>query len=205
MSRLVDLKGKKFGRLTVIERVNDRNKRGTFWKCVCECGNETTVNAGHLKDGHTQSCGCIQKEHMTNTYKTHGKTNTKLYKVWRGIIDRTEYPSQRSYQHYGGRGIKMCEEWKNFANFYDWSVTHGYEKGLSIDRIDANGNYEPSNCRWATYIEQENNRRNNRRLTYNGETHTLSEWSRITGIKYTTLRARMQRHWEAGKALGYVL
>ena len=190
-----DLAGKKFNMLTVIERVKKENSKQTFWLCECECGNKTITTSGHLKNGHTKSCGCLHKKVMQDMMTTHNLTNTKLFKIWRAIIDRTEYISNKKYKDYGGRGIKMCQEWRNdFKVFYEWAINNGYKEGLTIDRINVNGNYEPNNCRWATWKEQQNNRRNNHYITYKGETHTISQWSEILNVKQGTLLARVNKY-----------
>ena len=130
-------------------------------------------------------------------------TGTKIYYSYQGMLSRCKYPSNIGYHQYGGRGIKVCDEWANsFEAFYDWSMKNGYSEDLSIDRIDVNGNYEPSNCRWATRKTQMNNKTNSRYLTYNGETHTMAEWSDITGICYGTLKSRINYlHWNIEDAL----
>lgn len=193
-----DLTGKKFNKLTVLERVCKENTKQTYWICRCECGKETITTSAHLKNGHTKSCGCIQKEVVKKYFTTHNMTNTKLYKVWRAIIDRTEYSSNKRYKNYGDRGIKMCKEWrKDFKNFYNWAINNGYKEGLTIDRINVNGDYEPNNCRWVTWEEQENNRTNNHYITYKVETHTMKQWSEILGIKYSTLSNRLNSYnWD---------
>lgn len=199
-----DLTGQKFGRLTVIARNGSNPRKQALWKCECECGNYTTVEGSKLKTGHTQSCGCLHKEILKQPRK-HGLTYTKLYRIYRAIIDRTEYESNKSYKDYGARGIKMCYEWRNdFSAFYNWAITNGYTDTLTIDRIDVNGNYEPNNCRWVTRTEQANNKRNNRLITYNGKTQTMAQWSRQTGISYTILSQRINKNKiSIGKALGY--
>jgi hypothetical protein len=125
----------------------------------------------------------------------HGKTNTKLYGVWSTMKSRCLNPNSASYKLYGKRGIKVCEEWANdFQAFYEWAVSTGYHEGLSIDRIDTNGNYEPSNCRWADAKMQASNRRSSHIVTLNGESHTIAEWSKITGIKSSTLYMRLNKY-----------
>ena len=192
--------------LTVIERAHKKGDKQTYWLCQCECGNKTVVSAAHLKNGHTKSCGCLHAKVMKEMLVTHGLSGTKLFRVWRGIIDRTQYKSHKSYKYYGGRGIKICSEWaNNFESFYKWAMGSGYKDGLQIDRVDVNGDYRPENCKWATPKQQQNNRRNNRYITYNGETHTMKEWSEITGIKYTTLSMRLNKyHWDVRRALNAI-
>ena len=196
MSQFQDLTRQKFGRLTVIKRVENKNKQ-TYWLCRCECGNEKEVNAGNLKSGNVRSCGCLRHETVTK----HGLRNTRLNQIWRGIKKRCYNSRSYSYYLYGGRGITMCDEWRNdFLLFYNWAINNGYSDSLSIDRIDVNGNYEPNNCRWATAKEQANNMRVNRLLTYKGQTYTMSEWCNILNMKYVTLFGRLQRGWSIEKA-----
>lgn len=197
-----DLTGNKYNHLTVLKRAPNQGKN-TMWECRCDCGNITTVSAPHLKSGHTKSCGCLHKETMRNMMQTHGLTHHPLYRVYRGIVDRTTLETCQCYKDYGGRGIKMCQEWADdFEAFYQWAMSHGYEKGLTIDRIDTNGDYCPENCRWVTHKVQQNNRRNNRLLEHNGEVHTMSEWSDILEINYHTLAQRLNvYHWSVEKAL----
>lgn len=128
---------------------------------------------------------------------------TRIYSIYKGMKDRCRYKTNDNYERYGGRGIRVCEEWlADYMNFYNWAINNGYKEGLTLDRIDPNKNYEPDNCRWATYKEQANNTRRNNFITYNGETHTLTEWAEKLGIKRSTLNTRIHRqHWNIEKAL----
>lgn len=198
--KAIDLVGKRFGRLVVVERADNHstNKHANaHWVCKCDCGNETVVDGHKLRRGHTKSCGCYHKDRLV----THGETNSRLYGIWKGLKWRCNSKSDRSYKYYGGRGIKVCDEWEaDFQAFYDWAMENGYRDDLSIDRIDNDGNYEPENCRWVSAKEQANNRRNNIIITRNGETHTLAEWAEILGIKYSTLQKRIQGNWNIERA-----
>lgn len=174
----------------------------TMWVCECDCGNLTVVNTGNLKSQKIVSCGCYNKEKARKGYPVHGMSHERIYNVWAGMKKRCSSESHPSYMYYGGRGISVCDEWAtNFLAFYEWSMSHGYQDDLSIDRINPDGNYEPSNCRWISIKEQENNRRNNVTITFDDETHTISEWAEIKGIKYTTLRRRIKSGWTTQRAL----
>lgn len=199
-----DLTGKRYFRLTVI-RETERPKGKTnchYWLCRCDCGNEIVLSSSAFNRGLTKSCGCYQREVSSRTLSrlktTHGKTGTRLYSIWAGMRRRCETPSATPYHWYGERGIQVCDEWKNsFETFEKWAIEHGYDSSAprgkyTIDRIDPDGDYSPQNCRLITQKEQSNNKRNNRRIEFNGETHTVSEWSEITGIPANTIHDRLR-------------
>jgi hypothetical protein len=203
MSSKIDMAGKRFGRLVVIEECGKDNCGQLMWKCKCDCGNATTVRGYSLRRGDVQSCGCFQTECSRNRAKTHGGFYTNLYRKWAGMKRRCYYVRGTMYRHYGGRGITVCDEWKNdFESFRNWSLANGYCDGLTLDRIDVNGNYCPENCRWVTQKEQQNNKRNSHLLTCNGETHTVAEWCEITGLPRGTIRGRLEKgKWSVEDAL----
>lgn len=163
----IDLTGQRFGCLIVVaECGKDNTGKNTLWQCSCDCGGSTKTTTTHLRSGHTQSCGCVKHEKLIeygkNTrFKTkHNLSFTRQYRIWSGIKNRCTNPNEPKFNLYGGRGIKVCEEWLNdFIAFYDWAMANGYADDLRIDRIDCDGNYEPNNCRWVTYTDQNRNRR----------------------------------------------
>lgn len=187
-----NLQGKKFGKLTVLNQAPNRGIR-IYWNVICECGRRKEVGASPLKEGRTISCGCIRKD--------HGLSNTRIHSIWNGMLQRCNNPNNPRYHQYGGRGIKVCEEWHSFKNFLnDMGIP---PEGKSLDRINIDGNYEPSNCRWATQFEQSNNMRKNTRLRFNDQVLTLSEISNVTGINKATLRKRIVRHWPYQKLFNF--
>lgn len=204
MTKLKDLTGQKFGRLTVIMRTENIGSK-TAWLCKCDCGKKTVVSGSNLHNGHVRSCGCLWKDFVPGNNKKlntrHGETHTKLYRAWGNMRYRCNNPNCKSYKDYGGRGITICEEWESYEAFRDWALANGFANDRSIDRIDVNGNYEPSNCRWTDMKTQSNNKRDNNYLTFQGQTRTIQEWSEITGIKWTTIKERIKRGWTVEKAL----
>lgn len=190
----------KYGRWSIIGK-REKVSSAYMWKCRCDCGTEKMVNESHLKRGNTQSCGCYKKEVSVKTNTTHGLVNHPLYKKWSGMKRRCKKYNPNSHL-YSEKGIVVCDRWKNsFKNFYD-DMIESWIPGLTLDRIDSNGNYEPNNCRWATYEEQANNMSVNHKITFNGKTQNLSQWAREIGLEITTLERRINSSkWSYEKAL----
>lgn len=185
-----DITGKRFGRLFVLRR-----EPGSKWLCHCDCGNDVIVSGCNLKSGNTSSCGCYAKEHTKKVVSTHGLSSSPLFSVWTDMKGRCQNSHRKCFQYYGARGIKVCDEWSTFKPFYEWAMKNGYKPGLSIDRIDVNGDYCPDNCRWATKELQANNTRSNLYLTIDGETHTAAQWSRKYGVCASTISYRYKKGW----------
>lgn len=210
MRKFKDLTGMRFGKLTVLEYTNKRNlNRNILWRCLCDCGNEIYVATSCLNSGHTKSCGC-GKNNFVEMGKIGGKigkhhlSRTRLYKCYNHMINRCHNSSNIQYKDYGGRGITVCEEWKNdFISFYNWAMSNGYKDDLTIDRIDVNGNYEPSNCRWVNKYLQANNKRNNVYITCNNETLTIAQWSNRLNINYWNIRRKIQKGWTIQQIIDY--
>lgn len=186
--KLKDLAGLKFGRLTVLERADNKG-RYTVWRCRCDCGNVCVVTGNSLKSGRTKSCGCLHGQ-------KHGMADTDIYNTWISIKQRCFNPKTPNYNRYGGRGITICDEWKDdFQAFYDYvsKLPHFDEKGYSLDRIDNNKGYEPDNIHWADAKTQARNTRRNIFVEYNGVKMTLSEAAEKSGVQVGTLWSRIQR------------
>ena len=197
MSKCENLIGKRFGHWSVFARAENNACGSACWRCRCDCGSVSVVRAQSLKSGRSNSCGC----HKNDYNRKHGGKGTKLYEVWRSMRYRCEKQSNHAYPMYGARGIQVCSEWHDFSLFRKWALENGYEHGLSIDRIDVDGNYEPSNCRWADSKTQMNNRRTTPHFEYEGKSLTISEWSRESGIPRSTILNRMKRGWSFEKSI----
>jgi hypothetical protein len=195
MTRLIDLTGQRFGRLTVAE-IARRNP--VHWRCRCDCGNETVVSAGELRSGGTRSCGCLR--HMPWN-RTHGCEPPGLYMSWRKMIGRCQDKNNNRYAIYGGRGVTVHWEWQSFMPFREWALANGWRDGLVIDRIDVNGHYEPNNTRFVDYKTSANNMTSNRRITWQGRTLTVAQWAEETGIKWGTLLNRLNQGWPPERIL----
>ena len=201
--KVKDLTGQRFGRLTVVRQNGFNKNHNAMWMCECDCGNIVTVRSGKLQDGTTKSCGCLRRELKT----THGMTQSRIHGVWCAMKARCYNENSISYKNYGGRGISVCDEWKNFEPFYEWAIENGYDEmakrgEFTIDRIDVNGDYSPSNCRWLDIGEQQRHRRNNHIISYNGKEQTASRWAEEVGISRALLIARISKlNWSIEKAL----
>jgi hypothetical protein len=201
MTKRIDLVGQKFSRLTVIS-FDHTDKHGfAIWLCECECEKQTkSLVAGvSLRKGHTKSCGCLKEEISRIKSTKHGKSRSRLYNIYIDIYKRCCIPENKFYKDYGGRGIRICDEWSGengLDNFYKWSMENGYTKELTIDRIDVNGNYEPKNCRWATRKEQQNNKRNTIYVTINGTTKAIADWAEESGIRRGIIYGRIKMGWK---------
>ena len=201
MTKVLDLTGQKFGRLTVIKRVDNDKKGDSCWLCKCDCGNYKVVGSNNLKSGNVKSCGCLRESMAKTKLYIHGKYKTRLFRLWSNIKTRCYNKKEKAYKYYGGRGITMCDEWlSDFMNFYNWAIDNGYDENAkkyecTIDRIDNNKGYFPDNCRWVTQQIQNRNKRTNKNITYNGETHCLMEWAEILGVNYKSLCNRFSYGW----------
>lgn len=193
----VDITGERFGKLVARENIGSNHKGKALWKCDCDCGAECIVEGTQLRSGKTKSCGCLVRDTMRRIATVHGMSKSRIYVIYRCMIQRCYDVNYTGYIKYGARGITVCEQWRSsFESFYDWAINNGYDDTLTIDRIDNDKGYSPDNCRWATNRVQANNRRSNIIITANGETHTLKEWSDISGIGYSCLSYRWHSGWD---------
>lgn len=197
MGKIADITGQRFGRLVVMEPHPIRAKnRDIRWVCKCDCGNTTIATKYDLVSGKIQSCGCLQKELLSKRSFKHGRSNSKLLSIKSAMEQRCYNPNNNVYKYYGGRGITICDEWRDSSlSFLEWADNNGYEEGLSIERIDNNGPYSPENCKWIPRREQPSNTRSSRYITYKNQTKTLAQWSKEVGIKAFTLSQRLIKGW----------
>lgn len=199
MSKALDLTGKRFGKLVAVQVDESNISKKRKWVCICDCGNSVSVTTNNLRSGQTKSCGCLVYETKN---QTHGMKQTRIYGIWCGMKKRCNNPNDKSYAHYGEKGIKVCKEWENdFVAFNCWSLLNGYSDELTIDRIDVSKGYSPENCRWITHAEQQGNRTNTIRITIDGEEKTVAEWSKETGINGKIIYQRYHRATMSGKAI----
>lgn len=193
----IDLSGQQFGRLTVEEKVpREAGQTNARWRCVCDCGGVVIRSSNTLRRGTATSCGCLKKELISALKTTHGHARkgakSSSYTVWKDMIKRCQNQNHKHYHRYGGRGISVCDRWLSFAAFLS-DMGERPSKELTLDRIDCNGNYEPANCRWATWEQQQNNRSSNRLITRSGKTQTISQWAKEAGLNPRTLGTRLNK------------
>lgn len=189
MSKKRDITGVTFGRLAVIGFDHIDSHGRWYWLCECECSKHSTivVREDSLLRGNTTSCGCRHRESARDRNITHGLYGTPIYNAWRNMRNRCDNPNDAQYDLYGGRGIDICSDWRDFEHFKNWAFDNGYEVGLTIDRKNNNAGYSPDNCRWVSQDVQQNNRRNNHRIEYSGENRTIAEWAKLFDMNYKTL------------------
>lgn len=192
-----DLTGQRFGRLVVIG-VDDKNTRKTYFYCQCDCGNFKSVRSDSLLSGAIRSCGCLHKETASKNVQQnhkHKMSHTRIYEIWQGMKSRCYNPHDARYDRYGGRGLTVCDEWReDFNAFHQWAIENGYADNLTIDRIDNDQGYYPENCRWADAETQSRNRSSNIKITIGNATKTLTEWCEIFELDYGTIYARYRRN-----------
>lgn len=184
------LEGQRFGRLTVLQKAEARNGKQR-WLCMCDCGGRNTVATGSLRSGHIQSCGCLYVE-SRGTRRTHGKSKLPEYRVWKSMITRCENRTRDFWKRYGGRGIYVCDRWRNDFTAFLRDMGPRPSSGHTIERINNDGNYEPDNCRWATYEEQGQNTSRARRITFDGQTMSIGGWARRLRMSRTTITNRLE-------------
>lgn len=201
MNKTIDLKGKTFNRLFVIERADNNENGKSRWLCECICGNIKIILSDSLKSGKTKSCGCLNKEIIFNRKNKYIMNHKSEYRIWKSIKQRCTNPKVECYKNYGGRGITICERWLKFENFLK-DIGKRPGKQYSIDRIDNNLGYYKNNCRWATKKEQQRNMRSNLMITFNNKIQCLTDWATEYKIPYTTLWHRLYKfNWSVEKAL----
>jgi hypothetical protein len=202
--RIKDLTGQRFNRLLVKGYIGKNEKNKALWLCMCECEKYKIVDTASLKNGHVKSCGCLKNELAKESIKKcihikHGKSRSRIYRIYQGMKERCYNTNNKRYKNYGERGIIICEEWLNnengFINFYNWAMANGYTDDLTIDRINVDGNYEASNCRWITNKEQQSNKTYHHLLEYNGKIQNIAKWSEETGLPYDVIWRRIEDNW----------
>lgn len=207
MGKHIDITGNRYGRLLVIQRIGTDKHGNATYLCLCDCGNMTIANVHQLKIGSKKSCGCLNDEircgfGARKVRLRHGESKTSLHKIWDGIKTRCYNKNNRAYKWYGAKGIHMCDEWKNsYENFSQWAKENGYSPGLTIERIDNNCDYCPSNCIWIPLREQGINKSTTKYIEYKGIVKTISDWARCSGINPGTFRDRLRRGWSIEEAL----
>lgn len=205
MGKAIDMTGFEFERFKVVKREKTNKDNRAMWQCLCTCGNYFVASGKAIRSGNVSSCGCFRKYTAASTGRnnaTHGETNSRLYNIWRGMKQRCYNENSDAYDHYGRRGIVICEEWKtSFESFYKWAFNNGYKDNLTIDRINVNGNYEPSNCRWETTREQNRNKQHTVYVEYHGELMTVSDIAEIKGVSVQAIYYRLQNNIDIDKPI----
>lgn len=197
-TRIIDIRGQRYGRLIVVA-FSHREKATTWFDCRCDCGNMAKVSAGKLHNGQQKSCGCLRHDILIERNTTHGKTNTRTYRIYRGMLNRCNNVNYGPYPDYGGRGIRVCDEWSTFEGFL--CEMGECPPGLTLERVDNNGPYSKANCIWGTRREQARNRRSNHMVEFNGRKQCISAWEQELGFKEGTLKARLQNGWPVERAI----
>ena len=192
MSALIDLVGQRFHYLTVIKRVGSKDK-SALWECKCDCGKTVQYSSRELKFSRLKSCGCYKLAYHTKRLTKHGQTHTKLYNVWGAMLDRCLSDNTKSFSNYKGRGITVCEEWKDFKNFYEWAKDR-YENGLTLERINNDLGYCPENCAWKDRKAQARNRRTKHNIVYDNRKISIIELSEILNVNVKALWSFIDRH-----------
>lgn len=193
MSRRIDLTGNRYGRL-LVTKFDRKNQHGdTYWVCRCDCGNYKSIASNKLRSGWTKSCGCLHKEIMRQKLLSHGMSKSKLYSSWELMKSRCYYPQNNRYYRYGGRGIKVCDEWLSFERFKEWALKNGYKEGLTLERKNIDKNYEPDNCCWITKEEQARNKCNTVWVVYKGERMCMSVFAREMGVSINVISNRIKK------------
>lgn len=201
---LPGIEGTRYGRLVAVREVERGPRNLRRFLCHCDCGAETIVGLAYLRSGSTRSCGCLRDELLHLNWRKHGESagqRTPEYRSWKSMCERCQNPHNRAFPGYGGRGISVCDRWRNSYEAFLADMSRRPTSRHSLDRINVDGNYEPGNCRWATMLEQNNNRRSNRRIEIGGEGHTVAEWARLTGTPKSTILARLEDGWDAERAI----
>lgn len=196
----IDLTGMRFGKLVAVS-IARKSETGTrvYWNCSCDCGGNRVVSNDHLRNGDTTDCGCTRK-HISHWQK-HGMYNSRLYRIWSLMKERCYNPKRKEYGNYGGRGISVCDDWKEAKRFFEWAFANGYSDELTLDRIDNDGDYCPENCRWVCRKEQMRNRRNNRYVSFRGRTIPLTQLAEEYGYTYAQLYKRLKLGWSLEDAV----
>lgn len=204
MRRISDeeLIGKRYGQLTIIGTSDKSSRYGhRYVVCRCDCGTVKEIALFHLTGGASKSCGCGISKAIIKRCTTHGDSGKRLYAIWRGIKNRCLNPNENCYPSYGGRGISICPEWMDYSIFKEWALNNGYQEDLTIDRIDVNGNYTPSNCRWIPFILQARNKRTNKIIEINGEKKLMIDWVKESPVYPSTVYDRIHKGWSIEDAL----